>query len=83
MQTLGGETVGRPRVRWKDNVKDIRGTSNHNIVKLWALIWMMLNLQFRYEQAIQLHMLFVRFLDELRIHIILCYSLKIRSNNWY
>lgn len=81
MQTLDGETVGRPRVRWKDNVKDIRGTSNHNILKLWDLIWMMLNLQFRYGQAIQLHMLFARFLDELCIHIILCYSFKIRSNN--
>jgi hypothetical protein len=81
VQILVDETVGRPRVRWKDNVKDIRGISNHNIVKLRALIWMVLNLQFRCEQATQLHMLFSRFLDELCIHIIWCYSFKIRSNN--
>lgn len=81
MQILDGETVGRPRVRWKDNVKDIRGISNRDIVKLWALIWMVLNLQFRCEQAIQVHMLFPRFLDELCKHIIWCYSFKIRSNN--
>ena len=54
---------------------------NHNIVKLWALIWMMLNLQFRYEHTIQLHMLFPCFLDELCIQIIWRYSFKIRSNN--
>jgi hypothetical protein len=81
VQTLDGETVGRPRVRWKDNVKDIRGIGKHNIAKLWALIWMMLNLQFRYEPAIQSHMLFPCFLDEICIHIIWCYSFKRRSNN--
>lgn len=81
MQTLDGETVGRPRVRWKDKVRGIRGIGNHNIVKFWAVIWMMLNLQFRYEQAIQLYMLFPRFLDEFCIHIIWRYSLKIRSND--
>ena len=80
MQTLDGETAGRPRVRWKYNVKDIRGIGNHNIVKLWVFIWMMLNLQFRYEQTLQLHMLFPRFLDELCIHIIWRHSFKIRSN---
>jgi len=77
VQTLDGETVGRPRVRWKDNLKDIRGMGNHNIVKLWAFIWMMLDLQFH----IQLHMLFPRFLDELCMHIIWRYSCKIRTNN--
>jgi hypothetical protein len=51
VQNLDGKTVGRPRVRWKFNVKNIRETGNHNIVKLWALMWMMLNLQFLYEQA--------------------------------
>ena len=50
---------------------------NHNIVKLWAFIWMMLDLQFH----IQLHMLFPRFLDELCMHIIWRYSCKIRTNN--
>jgi hypothetical protein len=77
VQTFDGETVGRPRVRWKENIKDIRGIAFHNIVKLWAVIWMVLNLQFRYEEAIQSHILFSRFLDELCIHIMWCYSFNI------
>jgi hypothetical protein len=49
VQTFDGETVGRPRIRWKDNVKYIRGIVFYNIVKPWAVIWMVLNLQFLYD----------------------------------